>query len=203
MNNLITQAATSLAQGGLISLPTETVYSLSVNAYSDNAVKNIYKLKGRKQDNPLALLVGNIETAREMVVFNKYSEMLADAFFPGSLTLILPKQKNTKISKFVNEGLNTLAVRMPANKTTLAILNMVDFPVIGTSANPSGLPPATNAQMVNKYFPEMLDLIIDEGNCEVGVASTILDLCGDIPTIIRHGYITIAQIEEQLGCKVV
>lgn len=202
MEKLITQAAKLLGNGGIVSLPTETVYSLSANAYNDIAVEKIYKLKGRKQNNPLSLLVGSIRDADEIVSFNKHAEILMEAFFPGSLTLVLPRRKNTKISKLVNEDLNTLAVRMPNHATTLAVLNAVNFSVVGTSANPSGLLPATNADSVEKYFSKTVDMIIDGGSCDVGIASTILDLSRDLPIIIRKGSISALQIKEKLGFMV-
>lgn len=202
MEKLITQAARLLESGGIISLPTETVYSLSVNACNDSAVERIYKLKGRRQDNPLSLLVGNIQNACEMVNINKHAEILMEAFFPGSLTLVLPRRKNTKISKLFNEGFETLAIRMPRHVAALEVLNAVNFPVVGTSANPSGLLPATNAETVVKYFSHKVDLIIDGGVCDIGVASTILDLSGDSPMILRQGSITAIQIEEKIGCRV-
>jgi len=202
MENLITQAAKSLKNGGVISLPTETVYSLSVNACDDMAVERIYKLKGRPQDNPLALLVGSVDAAQQMVIFNKNAEILAEAFFPGAITLVLPRKQNKKISKLVNVGLTTLAVRMPKHKMALDVLNNVDFPVVGTSANPSGLPAATNSDMVHEYFRDMVDIVLDGGNCDIGVASTIVDVSNDVPIILRQGSISAAQLEDKLGCKV-
>ncbi len=140
MQVLITQAVKLLANSGVVSLPTETVYSLSADARNDAAVQKIYQLKGRRQDNPLALLIGSVDMAEKMVNFNEFAKILITQFCPGALTLVLQKKSNTGISKFVNEDLTTLAVRMPAHAITLAILNACNFPVIGTSANPSGLP---------------------------------------------------------------
>ncbi len=202
MEDIITQAAKFLKDGGVVSLPTETVYSLSVNALDDSAVQKIYQLKGRRRDNPLALFVGNLGQAAQIVKFNKYAEILAEAFLPGPLTIILPRKQNTPIAPSVNEGLNTLAVRMPQNETTLAILNKVNIPIVGTSANPSGLQAAINAMQVKDYFLNSLDMIVDDGNAMIGVASTILDLNSDIPRILRQGSILREQLEEKLKLRI-
>lgn len=201
MEELITQAAKCLKRGGVVSLPTETVYSLSANAQDGAAVERIYQLKGRRKENPLALLVGSVAMAMKMVEFNNYAEKLAQEFFPGPLTLVLPKKNNIAISSVVNEGLSSLAVRMPLHKTTLEILNSVDFPVVGTSANPSGEPPATNQLQVRGYFGNKVDLIIDGGQAALGIASTIINLTGEVPSILREGSITKKQVEEVLGLK--
>lgn len=201
MEKIITQAAKYLQNGSVISLPTETVYSLSANALSNDAIEEIYKIKGRRKENPLALLVGNIEQARRIVEFNSYAEILAEEFFPGPLSLILKKRRNISISPFINEGLETLAVRMPSHADALAVLNAVDFPVVGTSANPSGLPPAINAQQVNDYFPN-IDMVIDGGVANIGIASTIIDLSGEVPIILRQGSVTSLQIEGKLQIKI-
>jgi L-threonylcarbamoyladenylate synthase len=202
MENLITQAAKLLKNGGVISLPTETVYSLSVKALDDAAVRSIYNLKGRPQNNPLSLFVGSVAAAREMVIFNKHAEILAEAFFPGAITLVLPLREHARLSEFINVGLKTLAVRMPQHQLTLDVLNNVDFPVVGTSANPSGMPPATSAAEVYEYFPGMVDMVLDGGSCDIGLASTIIDLSKDTPLILRQGSILVTQIEEKLGCRV-
>lgn len=198
MEELITQAVKYLKNSGVISLPTETVYSLSANACDDKAIERIYQLKGRSKENPLALLVGSIASAMEMVEFSREAEILAEKFFPGPLSLILPKKSNIRISNIVNEGLDSLAVRMPNHKTTLEILNAVDFPVVGTSANPSGAKPATCASEVSGYFNGMLDLIVDGGNSDIGIASTIIDLTKPDYVILRQGSISEKQIRDSL-----
>lgn len=202
MEDLITQAANYLKTGSVVSLPTETVYSLSANATNSSAIERVYQLKGRKQDNPLALLVGSMERARKIVQFNQHAEILAETFFPGALTLILQKQPKSGISAVVNDGLETLAVRMPKHNTTLAILNAVDFPVVGTSANPSGHAPATTASEVIEYFGDKVDMVIDGGKSDIGTASTIIDLSSTNPVILRQGFISAAQIGKLLGVRV-
>ena len=201
MENIIKQAAKYLQEGMVISLPTETVYSLSVNACDNNAVGNLYNIKGRRKNNPLALFISNIKQAEEIVEFNKNARILAEEFLPGSLTLILPKKENKMLSPLINEGLQTIAVRMPKHNLTLDILNNVDFPVVGTSANPSGMAPATCANEVKSYFPDPLAMIIDGGKSEVGIASTILDLSKNNPEILRQGSVTKQQIEQKLGIE--
>ena len=198
MDELITQATNSLKSGEVVSLPTETVYSLSVNASDELAVEKIYLLKGRKKDNPLALLVGSVEQAKNIVQFNENAEKLAEEFFPGPLTIILQKKNNSGISDVVNDGLSTLAVRMPKNDITLNILNSVKFPIVGTSANPSGMPPAASADEVKGYFEDKVGLIIDDGISDIGVASTIVDLSGGQPELLRQGFVSQAQIEDVL-----
>lgn len=198
MEEIITQAVKYLKNSGVISLPTETVYSLSANACDDKAVERVYQLKGRNKENPLALLVGSIASALEMVEFSPEAKILAEKFFPGPLTLVLPKKNNIRLSHIVNEGMESLAVRMPNHKTTLEILNALDFPVVGTSANPSGLPPAACAHEVAGYFNGKLDLIVDGGNCDIGIASTILDLTKPGYLILRQGSISEKQIRDVL-----
>lgn len=200
MEKIIKQATKYLKNGDIVSLPTETVYSLSANACDDDAIEKIYNIKGRRKDNPLALFIGNLGQARDLVYFNPYAEMLAEAFFPGPISLILKKRLGINISKFVNEGIDTLSVRMPNHRQTLDVLNYVTFPVVGTSANPSGLPPAVDAAGVRKYFPGVN--VVDGGVSDIGIASTIIDLSVVMPRILRQGSVTKAQIEEKLQIKI-
>lgn len=195
MEEQVTQAANFLKNGDVVSLPTETVYSLSANAADSAAVDKIYKLKGRKQENPLALLVSSAEQAKEYVQFNEHAEKLAEAFFPGPLTLVLNKREASVISSNVNEGLETLAVRMPNNNEAIVTLALCNFPVVGTSANPSGMRPAASKEEVQEYFGDRVDFILDSHEPCAGIASTVLDISTPHPVILREGAITKEHIE--------
>jgi L-threonylcarbamoyladenylate synthase len=193
MELLIKQACKLLEEGKLISFPTETVYALAANATDEEALKAIYKIKGREFKKPLALLFKNIEDARRYVKFNETALILAKKFCPGPISFVLPKSDNCNLPYIINGGLGTLSVRIPDHKIALAILNQVNCPIVATSSNISGQPDATTAEEVYNYFGNNIGMIINSDGCS-GQASTIVDLCGSQPKILREGEITALDI---------
>ncbi len=194
MGELIKQASSMLQRGKIISFPTETVYALAANAMDESAVAEIYRIKGRDFDKPLALLVKDIASLEGVVEMNGSALKLAKVFCPGPITFILPKSKNCEIKSGMNQKLQMLAVRIPDNDIALQILGAANCPIFATSANPSGMAEAVNAGQVRGYFPD-LEMIIDGGECKIGRASTIVDLCGEKPVILREGSVSREEIE--------
>lgn len=194
----ILAAGEILKSGGLVAFPTETVYGLGANALDDEAVQNIYKAKGRPSDNPLIVHIAEKEDIIPLVQeVTPQAKAVMDAFFPAPLTIILPKSK--KIGNIVSGGLGTVAVRMPQNETARRLIQAAGVPVAAPSANTSGLPSPTKAKYVIDDMMGKIDAIIDGGDCEFGVESTVLTLAGEIPTILRPGAVTKEMLEKVLG----
>lgn len=187
-----------LSKGGLVAFPTETVYGLGANALNDDAVKSIYKAKGRPSDNPLIVHIAEKEDIAPLVKeITPKAQALIDAFFPAPLTIILPK--SNLIGKTVSGGLETVAVRMPQNEIARCLIKKAGCPVAAPSANTSGLPSPTKAEYVIEDMRGKIDAIIDGGDCEYGVESTVITLATDVPTILRPGAITKEMIEDVIG----
>lgn len=190
--------ANILKNGGLVAFPTETVYGLGANALDENAVKKIYAAKGRPSDNPLIVHIANYDNLKFLVKeVPPKAKMLMDKFWPGPLTIIL--NKTEKVPNIVSGGLNTVAVRMPSNKIALELLKLASVPVAAPSANTSGKPSPTNAQYVIDDMFGKIDAIITGESCEVGLESTVLDMSGDVPKLLRPGGVTYEQLTEVLG----
>ena len=184
-----------LREGGLVAFPTETVYGLGANGLDEEAVRRIFEAKGRPSDNPLILHVSSKSEVRKLWdVVPKTARILMDTFWPGPLTLIA--QKSKIIPDAVTGGLDTVAVRMPANKTARALIQKAGVPIAAPSANLSGKPSPTTAQHVYDDMNGRIPLILDGGPCRYGVESTVISLCG-VPTILRPGAIT----QEMLSAK--
>lgn len=194
----INSAVEALMNDELVALPTETVYGLAANAYSDNALKKIFELKKRPLYNPLIVHIKSASYLDEIAqnVPDKALQ-LAKKFWPGPLTLIL--KKKPQISNLITAGKDTVAVRVPNHPLILAVLEKLEFPLAAPSANPFGSISPTCAQHVLNYFGKSLDLILDGGECERGIESTIIGFDGDTPIIHRHGSISIEDIEEVVG----
>jgi len=187
-----------LREGGLVAFPTETVYGLGANGLDEDAVRSIYEAKGRPSDNPLILHVGSKSEVRRLWdTIPKSARILMDTFWPGPLTLIA--QKSKIVPDAVTGGLNTVAVRMPANKTARTLIQKAGVPVAAPSANLSGKPSPTTAQHVLEDMDGRIPLILDGGACRYGVESTVLSLCGSVPTILRPGAITQEMLSAVLG----
>ena len=185
-----------LEQGEVVGIPTETVYGLAANIYNEQAIAKIFSTKGRPNTNPLIVHVKSMEQARTLVsYFPPKASLLAERFWPGSLTLILPKSE--LISDAITAQQSTVAIRMPNHHTTLALLETLDFPLAAPSANPYNRISPTCAAHVEDYFPQIS--ILEGGNCEAGVESTILSFEGDEVVLLRHGAISMEQIEEVVG----
>lgn len=186
-----------LRDGGLVAFPTETVYGLGANGLDEAAVRGIYDAKGRPSDNPLILHVSAKSEVRALWDdMPKTARILMDTFWPGPLTLIAPRAKI--VPDVVTGGLDTVAVRMPANKTARALIQRAGVPVAAPSANLSGKPSPTTAEHVLQDMYGRIPLIIDGGPCRYGVESTVLSLCG-VPTILRPGAITQEMLSAVIG----
>jgi len=195
----IEKAAALLAQDKLVAIPTETVYGLAGNALSDTAVAAIYAAKGRPQFNPLIVHVSGIDDAAEYVECNDAARALAKKFWPGPLTMVLPRKKNSLVSLLLSAGLDSVAIRAPAHPVARELLAAISFPLAAPSANRSGYVSPTEAQHVQSELGERIAMILDGGRCAVGIESTVVDLTGDIPAILRPGAITESQLYAVLG----
>ena len=184
--------------GGLAAFPTETVYGLGANALDENAVRNIYKAKGRPCDNPLIVHIADKNMLCDLVknIPPKAYELM-DKFWPGPLTVIM--EKTDKVPSVVSGGLNTVAIRMPGNETALELIRKSGVPIAAPSANTSGKPSPTKAQYVMDDMSGKIDAVIDGGECSVGLESTVLDMSGDVPALLRPGGVTYEQLTEVLG----
>ena len=195
-------AAGIIKNGGLVAIPTETVYGLGANGLDESAVAKIFKAKGRPQDNPLILHVSDpADMERFCHSIPERAYALTKAFWPGPLTLVLPARDI--VPKCTTAGLPTVAVRCPDNEITRQIIRLAGVPVAAPSANLSGKPSTTTAQHVLHDHNGKIDAIVDGGACRVGVESTIVDLTEDRPRLLRPGGITPEQLLEVLGDLVV
>ena len=195
-------AADIIKKGGLVAIPTETVYGLGANGLDEQAVIKIFEAKGRPQDNPLIL---HVAEPAEMEKFchdiPKSAYLLAEKFWPGPLTMVLPARDI--VPRRTTAGLDTVAVRCPDNDTTRQIIRLSGVPIAAPSANISGKPSTTTAQHVFHDHNGKIDAIVDGGPCRVGVESTIVDLTDERPRLLRPGGITPEQLMEVLGDLVI
>ncbi len=181
-----------------MAFPTETVYGLGANAFDEEAVKKIYEVKGRPSRNPLIVHVKDIEQAKELAgEWTNQADTLASAFWPGSLTLIVPK--NDKLSSIVTGGGDTVALRMPCHMVALGLLEETGFPVAAPSANPSEYLSPTTAEHVLKMLDGKIDAVIDGRATLDGLESTVIDLTVSPPRILRPGPVLAEEIEYVLG----
>lgn len=195
----IAQAAAILRAGGVVVLPTETVYGLGADTFNLQAVEKVYELKGRPADNPLIAHVAGVDAARTLVRhWDDRCERLAHNFWPGPLTLVLPKADSVPDES--TAGYATVAVRCPAHPVAMQLLRAFGGPISAPSANRSGHVSPTTAQHVANDFPDEHDLLIlDGGPCEVGIESTVLDLSSAKPRILRPGGVNAEQLQGILG----
>ena len=200
--NNILSAARSLKQGKLIAFPTETVYGLAANAMSDQSVAKVFQVKERPSFNPLIIHFHNMESAKKFVKFNKHASILAKKFWPGSLTLVLPKKKSCMISLLASAGLDSLAIRVPKNKIARELIKKSGLPIAAPSANISGTISPTTAKHVLQNLPKNNVKILDGGKCKVGIESTIIDLTKKNIFLLRPGGLEISKIEKILGLKI-
>ena len=196
-NNSIERASQLLNKGGIVAIPTETVYGLAASAYDSEAVNKVFKAKGRPQDNPLIVHIADMEMLNE-VAGNIPPEALkcAEKFWPGPLTMVL--KRSDKIPASVSAGLDTVAVRMPNHPIALDTIRKSRLPLAAPSANISGRPSPTAANHVLCDLDGKIDAIVMAGDCSVGVESTVISLCGDIPVVLRPGAVTVEQLSEIL-----
>jgi len=195
LGKVIQQAIDILRKGGLVAYPTDTVYGLGANAFRGSAVERVYEVKQRPRHMALPLLLADsADMAKVATNIPDLAWRLAERFFPGALTLVL--WKSPAVPAIVTGGGDTIAVRVPNHPVPISLVKGLGAPIIGTSANLSGLPSPLTAQEVYEQFGGKVDLIIDGGRCPGGIESTVLDLTGDIPTIVREGAIPRQVIEE-------
>jgi L-threonylcarbamoyladenylate synthase len=198
----VNEAAGVLKSGGLVAMPTETVYGLAANALDGAAVARIFAAKGRPAFNPLITHVLSAEQAAQYVVLDERAQILIHHFWPGPLTLILPRRAGCKISELVGAGLPSLAVRSPAHKVARQLLELSGLPLAAPSANRSGSLSPTTPAHVAESLGDAVDMILAAGACTVGVESTVLDLTENVPLILRPGSITADDLEQVLNVKV-
>lgn len=194
---LLSGAATCLIDGGLVAFPTETVYGLGADALNEDASRKIYEAKGRPSDNPLIVHIAAVEDMEKIAYPNAIAYTLAESFWPGPLTLVLPKKEVVPDS--TTGGLDTVAVRMPAHPAALALIRQSGVYVAAPSANTSGRPSPTKASHVVEDMAGKIEYIIDGGPVGIGIESTIVDVCGEIPAILRPGFITKEMLEQIIG----
>lgn len=195
----IGDAAQHLAAGRLVAFPTETVYGLGGDAGSDSAVAAIFAAKGRPTFNPLIVHAPGREALEEAVVFDERARRLADLFWPGPLTLVLPRHPRSRVSLLTSAGLDSIAVRVPSHPVAQALLRAAGVLVAAPSANRSGRVSPTSAAHAAEGLADRVAMILDGGTCAVGVESTVLDLTGDRPTLLRPGGATLESLENVIG----
>lgn len=195
----IAEAARLLRDGKLVAFPTETVYGLGGDATNERAVAAIFEAKGRPQFNPLISHVLGAEEAKHFVRWNDTADRLAARFWPGPLTLVLPRREGSPISLLATAGLDTVAIRAPSHPIAQALIRAAGRPIAAPSANRSGAISPTRAEHVAESLGDRVPLILDGGPCLVGVESTVLDLTGPVPTLLRPGGATREAIEAAIG----
>lgn len=197
----IAKAARIIRNGGLVAFPTETVYGLGADALNAEAVANVYKAKGRPSDNPMIVHISRAsDMGRLTPMLSPDIVSLIENFWPGPLTMVVKKKEG--VPDRTTGGLDTVAVRMPDSKAALELINMSDCPIAAPSANISGRPSPTRAKDVIADMDGKIEAIICGEDCRVGIESTVVDMTGDTPTILRPGIITAENIEAALGKKV-
>lgn len=195
---LADEAGKVIRDGGLVAFPTETVYGLGANAFDDEAVEKIFKAKGRPNDNPLIVHIADVKEVSNIVAeIPKKAQIVMENFWPGPISIIV--KKSEKIGDSVSAGLKTVAVRMPSNSVARAVIRAAGVPVAAPSANTSGKPSPTSPAHVSEDMTGKIDMIVDGGRCEVGLESTVLDLSGKEPVILRPGKISAAMLEPYIG----
>ena len=194
----IQQAAEIIREGGLVAFPTETVYGLGADALNPEAVGKVYAAKGRPSDNPMIVHISSKDDL-ERLTFEITEDMkkLADVFWPGPLTMVVPARP--VVPRVTTGGLDTVAVRMPSDVTAAALITSSGVPIAAPSANLSGKPSPTTARHVIDDLDGRIDAIIEGGDCQVGIESTVVDMTGSIPAVLRPGIITREQLSAALG----
>ena len=194
----INQAAELLKAGGLVGIPTETVYGLAANAFQEDAVVNIFKAKNRPAFDPLITHVASMEMLTTLVLeIPEDAHKLITKYWPGPLTVVLPK--SARINNLITSGLASAAFRMPRHELLHQLLNVLDFPVVAPSANPFGYVSPTSAAHVNQQLGDKIDYILDGGECKIGLESTIISFITEQPTILRLGGLSVEDIEAEIG----
>ena len=192
------EAARLLYQGQLVAIPTETVYGLAALISSESAISSIFAVKKRPADNPLIVHIANLKQLDQIALPpSKLFFQLTEAFFPGPLTMIIPRHRD--LSPLISAGLDSVAIRMPAHPIAMDLIQMLEVPIVAPSANLSGRPSATDMQHVLDDFDQKISAVIDGGRSTFGVESTVISLLANPPVILRPGNITKQEIENVLG----
>jgi len=198
----LTEAVDCLRRGGLVAYPTDTLYGLGAAAGDDGAVRRLFQAKRRPLDNPLPILVGSLKAAESVAQMGPSLALrLASHFWPGGLTLVLPRELG--FHSLALAGGDTVAVRVPNHRVPLALIRELGQPLTGTSANVSGGSAPLTAAAVAEQLGERVDVIIDGGRCPGGMESTVLDLTGESPRVLREGAISRAELESVIGSELV
>ena len=198
--NDINTAGRILSGGGLVAIPTETVYGLAADALNGAAVADIFAAKGRPMDNPLIVHIAAFEDINRFSLVREIPDAaytLAKAFWPGPLTIIMKKGK--AIPDEVSAGLDTVAIRFPSHPVAQAVIRAAETPLAAPSANLSGSPSPTTAEHVMNDMDGRIDAVLDGGECAVGLESTVITLAADVPRVLRPGGVTVEQLREVLG----
>ncbi|MDR2539678.1 MAG: threonylcarbamoyl-AMP synthase [Chlamydiales bacterium] len=200
-SNQLYKAARLLHQGQLVAIPTETVYGLAALISSEPAISSIFAVKKRPGDNPLIVHVASFKQIDQVALSpSKLFFQLAEAFFPGPLTIIIPRRHD--LSPLISAGLDSVAIRMPSHPIAANLIQMLKAPIVAPSANLSGRPSATNAQHVLDDFDQKISAVVDGGRATLGVESTVISLLSNPPVILRPGSITKQEIENVLGITI-
>ena len=192
----IKEAVKKILEGGIIFIPTDTVYGIAANPYNDKAIKKIFSIKKKSLNNSLVLLCSNYKMAKKYAIFNKIADNLKKNFWPGPLTLILKKKSNLKVSKKWVSKNNSIGVRIPDHSIPKKIINKCNFPIFCTSANISGKKSCRNVNDIVKNFKNKKITIINGGKTKFGIDSTIIDVTKDKINILRKGYINKKKIKK-------
>lgn len=198
-NDAIHRASRCLLDGGLVAFPTETVYGLGADATSDQAVARIFEAKGRPQFNPLISHVSGVDMARQLGDLGDLALKLIDAFWPGPLTLVVPRLATCPVSLLASAGLDTVAIRVPEHPIARALIGQVERPLAAPSANPSGGVSPTTAQHVVDGLSGRIDMVLDGGPCALGLESTVVSVIADQVLLLRPGTITREELEAICG----
>ena len=196
---VIARAARVIRQGGLVGLPTDTVYGLAADATDDDAVAGVFRAKGRPPDKPLIALVATLAMAEACADFPASARALAEAFWPGPLTLVLPRAADSPLSPLVHQGAPGVSLRIPGNETARAVVEAAGGPLTAASANPSGAPSPLTAAEVVAGLGAHIALVIDGGRAAERLGSTLLDLTGGTARLLRAGVVTAEAIERVIG----
>ena len=195
IQNQVEQAITILKQGGIVACPTDTVYGMGAAINIESAVERVFQIKGRPHSRALPILLAEkYQIAEVAKIVPPLARRLADRFFPGALTIVLPKADS--VSNIVTGGRKTIAIRIADHPIPIAVVRGLGVPIVGTSANLSGSPSALTAEEVRAQLGDRVDMIINGGRCPGGWESTIIDLSGETPRILRQGPISMEELKE-------
>jgi L-threonylcarbamoyladenylate synthase len=195
----IAAAAQALREGRLVAFPTETVYGLGADATDDAAVARVYAAKGRPSFNPLIAHVPDAKQAFALGRFTPEAMALAEAFWPGPLSLVVPRAASCPVSLLASAGLDSIAIRVPSHPMALELLRAAGRPIVAPSANPSGKISPTTAEHVRRHLKDKVAVVLDGGRCRVGLESSVVSVLADGPRLLRQGGVPRAEIERVLG----